>query len=103
MFVHTVYFWFKDSATSQDRTFFEQHLQQLSKIEHIHTAYLGVPAPTRREVIDSSYDYSITFVFSSQQEHDLYQPHPKHKEFVEKCSHLWQKVQVYDAIPFSNK
>jgi hypothetical protein len=54
-------------------------------------------------VIDSSYDYSITFVFESQKEHDLYQPHPRHKEFVEKCSHLWQKVQVYDAIPFSNQ
>lgn len=100
MFVHTVYFWLKDSVTTQDKTFFQQHLQQLSKIEHIHTAYIGVPAPTRREVIDSTYDYSITFVFKSQAEHDLYQPHPDHKVFVDSCSHLWRKVQVYDAIPF---
>ena len=100
MFVHTVYFWLHDSATAADRSFFEQQLQQLSTIEHIHTAYVGVPAPTRREVIDSSYDYSITFIFKSQVEQDLYQPHPAHKAFVEKCAHLWRKVQVYDAIPF---
>jgi hypothetical protein len=100
MFVHTVYFWLHDSATATDRPFFEQQLQQLSTIEHIHAAYVGVPAPTRREVIDSSYDYSITFVFKTQAEHDLYQPHPAHKAFVEKCAHFWKKVQVYDAIPF---
>jgi len=27
-----------------------------------------------------------------------YQDHPVHRKFVEDCSHLWEKVVVYDAI-----
>ncbi|HEU0111987.1 MAG TPA: Dabb family protein, partial [Flavisolibacter sp.] len=27
-----------------------------------------------------------------------YQDHPIHKKFVEDCSHLWEKVVVYDML-----
>ncbi len=100
MFIHTVFFWLQDSITEQENSFFQQFLQRLCTIEHMTAAYAGVPAPTNREVIDNTYDYSLTFIFTNKEEQDKYQVHPIHKEFVEKCAHLWRKVIVYDAVGF---
>ncbi|MDB5240049.1 MAG: stress responsive alpha-beta barrel protein, partial [Spirosoma sp.] len=30
--------------------------------------------------------------------HDAYQVHPVHLEFVAECAHLWNRVQIYDAV-----
>lgn len=99
MFIHTVFFWLNDSVTEQEKKFFRESLHKLATVEHIQAAHVAKPAPTRRDVIDSSYDFSLTFIFDSQSDQDLYQPHPVHKEFIANCSHLWEKVVVYDTIP----
>ncbi len=67
MFVHTVFFWLQDSITGQEKSFFQQFLQRLCTIEHMTAAYAGVPAPTSREVIDNTYDYSLTFIFTNKE------------------------------------
>ena len=36
--------------------------------------------------------------FDDVEGQDVYQEHPIHKKFVENCSHLWDKVIVYDAM-----
>lgn len=97
-FVHTVYFWLsnKDSQSDHDKLY--EGLKMISKIEHIEKAYIGVPADTDREVIDSSYDFSITFIFKNQEEEQAYQTHPTHLKFVEEYGPLWERVVVYDAV-----
>jgi hypothetical protein len=97
-FVHTVFFWLKNPGNEADRTALYDGLKRLKEIEQIQRAYLGVPAPTDREVIDRSYDFSITFVFADQAAQDGYQVHPVHQKFVEDCAHLWNRVLVYDAV-----
>jgi len=72
-------------------------LQLLTSIKEIQEGYVGVPASTRRSVIDHTYTYSLTFVFKNKADHDVYQEHPTHKKFIERYSHLWARVQVYDA------
>jgi hypothetical protein len=99
MFVHTVFFWLKDTLTADEKATFRKHLHALTNITHMQTAHVGVAAPTNRPVIDNSYDYSLTFIFKSIVEHDHYQVDPIHKEFVEKCQHMWTRVQVYDTVP----
>jgi hypothetical protein len=99
MFVHTVYFWLKDKSSQANREKLHAGIQSLTSIDVIQQAYVGVPASTRREVIDSSYDFSITFIFENKEKHDAYQVHPTHLKFVETCRELWAKVQVYDAVP----
>ena len=37
-------------------------------------------------------------IFNSTQDQDIYQVHPIHKAFVDKYSHLWDKVVVYDML-----
>ena len=99
MFVHTVYFWLKDKHNPADHRRLHEGLKSLTAIDAIAQGWIGVPAPTHRPVIDSSYDFSVTFVFDDQEGHDTYQDHPVHLEFVQNCAPLWTRVQVYDAVP----
>jgi hypothetical protein len=49
-------------------------------------------------VVDSSYSASELMFFDDVAGQNVYQDHPIHKKFVENCSHLWEKVIVYDAM-----
>lgn len=101
MFVHTVFFWLNRPDNSDDYNALRAGLESLKGIKALSAAYIGVPADTRRPVIDHTYDFSITFVFADRAAHDMYQVHPVHLEFVAECGHLWQRVQVYDAVSYS--
>lgn len=96
-FVHTVFFWLKEKENETHRKQLHEGLIELAKIAEIGDAYIGQAAPTNREVIDSTYDFSITFVFDTAANQDIYQEHPDHHAFIAKCSMLWDKVKVYDA------
>jgi len=98
MFVHTVFFWLKHPENNDDRSALAAGLETLKGVQDISAAYIGKPAETRRPVIDHSYDFSITFVFADKAAHDVYQEHPIHLKFVADCAHLWERVQVYDAV-----
>ncbi|MFN8209010.1 MAG: Dabb family protein [Bacteroidales bacterium] len=98
-FIHHVYFWLKDPADKAVIMKFEQALKKLVTIDSIYQYHLGKPASTRRDVIDSSYQYSLLTVFIDQKAHDDYQVHPVHDEFRVVAGELCSKVQVYDSIP----
>jgi len=97
-FVHHVYFWFKKPVNKENRTRFEHALKKLVTIETIVEMHLGTPAATNREVIDSSYAYSLLVTFRNKEDQDIYQKHPIHLQFIEDCQDLWEKVVVYDSI-----
>jgi hypothetical protein len=67
-------------------------------VGEIKTKHVGTPADTEREVIDNSYSYCLVVTFDSKKEHDIYQDHTLHKQFIENASDLWEKVLVYDSI-----
>ena len=98
MFIHHVYFWLKNSGNNDDKTRLIEGLKKLSKVKTIKNFYIGQPAATRREVIDSSYDVSWLLFFDNAADQDSYQTDPVHLKFVEECSALWTKVTVYDTI-----
>jgi aspartyl/asparaginyl beta-hydroxylase (cupin superfamily) len=97
-FVHTVFFYLKDNAKPENKAKLLEGVHELSKIDLIKTAYIGTAAATRREVIDSSFDVSISFIFDSAEDQDAYQIHEDHLSFVKNYSHLWDSVKVYDAV-----
>jgi hypothetical protein len=97
-FVHHVYFWFKKSVSKKDKTRFEEALKKLVTVETISEIHLGVPASTRRDVVDRSYTYSLLTTFKNKEDHDIYQSHPTHLKFIEDCTDLWEKVLVYDSV-----
>jgi hypothetical protein len=98
MFVHSVYFWLQNPGTQADQEALYAGLQTLKTIDVVSTAYIGQPAETRRPVIDHSYDFALILVFENKADHDTYQEHPTHLQFVSDCSHLWTRVQIYDSV-----
>ena len=57
-FIHHVFFWLKQPVTQEMKTKFEAELKKLITVETIVDYHLGVPAPTGRDVIDTTYSYS---------------------------------------------
>jgi len=98
MFIHHVYFWLKNSGNKEDKAKLVDGLKKLSKVNTIKKYYIGQPAATRRDVIDSSYDVSWLLFFDTAADQDSYQTDPIHLKFVEECSSLWTKVVVYDSV-----
>jgi hypothetical protein len=98
VFVHSVYFWLVDETlTTKER--FEAELHKfIDHMDVIRTMHVGRPADTRREVVDSTYSYCLIVTFDSKADHDIYQDHPLHKQFIGKASPLWSRVQVYDSM-----
>ena len=97
--VHHVFFWLKNPNSKEDLGRLLTGLRTLTKIETVRGAHFGVPASTeKRDVVDNSYSASEMLFFDDLAGQKVYQDHPVHKKFVEDCSHLWEKVVVYDAI-----
>ncbi len=70
--------------------------RQITAIRELH---IGVPAATgQRDVIDTSYSVSELMLFDDVAAKNDYPNHPVHKQFVDNCSHLWERIVVYDSI-----
>ncbi len=101
MFVHHVFFWLKPACNADEIQQFESCVSSLKNITHVHSADIGKPASTDRPVIDRTYSYSLLLIFDSIEKHDTYQVDPVHLKFVADCSHLWDRVQIYDSESIS--
>lgn len=98
LFIHHVFFWLKDPANKDARDKFERAAKELVTIETIIDHHIGVPAPTDRDVIDTTYSYSVLTTYRNREDQDTYQKHTKHLKFIEDCQELWEKVVVYDSV-----
>jgi len=97
--VHHVFFWLKNPESKEDLARLLEGLRTLAKIETVRGAHFGVPASTeKRDVVDNSYSASEMLFFDDLAGQKAYQDHPIHKKFVADCSHLWERVVVYDAL-----
>jgi hypothetical protein len=97
--VHHVFFWLKNPGSVEDRDKLVAGVKTLSKIETVRKLRVGVVASTeKRDVVDNSWAVSELMFFSDLAGQATYQTHPIHLEFIKNCSHLWEKVIVYDAV-----
>jgi hypothetical protein len=95
--IHHVFFWLKNPDSKEDRDKLIAGLQGLRRIKAIRKLHIGVPASTeKREVVDNSYQVSELMFFDSLADQKTYQDDPIHQKFIADCSHLWDKVVVYD-------
>jgi len=95
--VHHVFFWLKNPGSETDRNQLIEGLKTLKAIKEVKQLLIGTPASTeKREVVDNSFDVSELMYFDNVKDQDAYQVHVVHKAFVDKYSHLWNKVIVYD-------
>ena len=97
--VHHVFFWLKNPQSKEDLAKLLAGLRTLARIESVRGAHFGVPASTeKRDVVDNSFSASEILFFDDTAGQKTYQDHPIHKQFVADCSHLWERVVVYDAF-----
>lgn len=97
--IHHVFFWLKNPSSKEDLNKLVEGLKTLKNIETVRKIHIGVPASTeKREVVDNSFHASELLFFDDLAGQKTYQDHPIHLKFVENCSHLWEKVIVYDSI-----
>lgn len=97
-FVHHVFFWLKERDSKEAHDKLLKGLKKLSKIDIIQKAHIGKPADTNRDVIDSSYQFSLLLFFKNAKDQDIYQEHPDHLAFIDDNADLLEKVQVYDSV-----
>lgn len=97
-FIHHVFFWLKNAESKEDARQLIEGLRALTSAPTIRDCHIGIPAGTDRAVVDNSYAVSWLALFNSKEDHDNYQTHPIHLKFVDDCSHLWQKVVVFDTV-----
>lgn len=98
MLYHCVYFWLKPELTPAQRAEFRRGVDTLKGIKAVDKVSIGVPAgTTRRPVIDHSYDVALIVECRDVAAEAAYQVDPIHLAFVEKCKHLWTRVQIYDS------
>lgn len=96
--VHHVFFWLKNPSSKEDLAALLKGLATLKQIETVRASHFGVPASTeKRDVVDVSWSASEILCFDDTAGQKVYQDHPVHKKFVEECSHLWERVVVYDV------
>jgi len=98
LFVHHVYFWLKKAGDAADTATLIAGLEKLRAVPTIKLSHIGTPAPTNRDVIDRSYAVSWLCFFENGPDQEVYQKHPIHLKFIEECSHVWERVIVYDSI-----
>jgi hypothetical protein len=97
--VHHVFFWLKDPNSKEDLERLLAGLRTLRSIETVRGTHFGVPASTeKRDVVDNSFSASEILLFDDPAGQKIYQDHPIHQQFVADCSHLWERVVVYDAF-----
>ena len=97
-FVHTVFFWLKEGATPKEHEEFIHHLGHfIRSSEFVKTKHIGTKVSSKRDVVDSSYDYCLIATFDNEAEQVKYQDEPVHHEFIKNASHLWNKVEVFDS------
>ena len=97
--IHHVFFWLKNPGSAEDRDKLVAGVKTLSKIESVKELRVGIVASTeKRDVVDNSWAVSELMFFSDLAGQAAYQNHPIHLEFIKNCSHLWEKVIVYDAV-----
>ena len=99
MFIHHVYFWLKkdisDAARKQVADDCRTILKDIPGVRHI---WAGKPAMTPRDVVDNSYDVGLCVILDDAAGHDVYQDHPRHKEFLTRNKPSFERIRVFDFV-----
>lgn len=96
-FIHSVYFWFKEDMTDEQKEQFYANTEKLRDIEVVKALYTGKPANTTRPIVERSYDFAVIVHFENLAAHDVYQQHPIHLALLESGSPFWEKVMITDV------
>jgi hypothetical protein len=98
LLAHNVFFTLKDGSAENRRTLLRSIAKHLTG--HPGTVFFasGVLEDTlQRPVNDRNFDVALHIIFASKADHDAYQVHPRHLQFIEENKADWKQVRVFDS------
>jgi hypothetical protein len=98
MVVHNVFFALNENTPATRQKLIDDCRKYLSG--HTGVAYFsaGLLSPSlARPVNDREFDVALHVVFRSMADHDAYQAHPRHQQFIDENKPNWKKVRVFDS------
>lgn len=96
--VHNVYFSLNDNSLSARQAMLEACRKYLT--DHPGVVYFScglLCEPLSRPVNDREFDVALHVIFASLADHDAYQVHPRHLQFIAENKPHWKKVRVFDS------
>lgn len=98
MLVHNVFFTLKESTEANRNKLIAACKKYLTKHKgEVFFAAGPLVEELKREVNDRDFDVCLTIVFKTKADHDTYQDHKRHLQFIEECKDSWKKVRVFDS------
>ncbi|BET65722.1 hypothetical protein ASA1KI_06400 [Opitutales bacterium ASA1] len=97
MITHVVVFWTDKPHGENRERLLAGAREFLGPIPGVLEFRCGVPVPSPRGVVDDGFAVAISMTFVDQAAADVYQAHPLHVEFIEKCVKPYvRRLVVYD-------
>ena len=94
---HVVLVWFKDSVNAGEIAEVRAGTLELQTIPGIRSIQVGTAVPSRRTIVDDSFDLGIVMTFDSAADMRAYLEHPQHQAFVQRfIKGRVNKLLVYD-------
>ncbi len=98
MIAHNVFFTLHDRTPAAREKLVHECRLHLTAHAGLVAFACGVMDPSfDRPVNDHEFDVSLTMIFGTKDEHDLYQAAPRHRKFVEANEATWAKVRIFDS------
>ncbi len=96
--VHNVFFTLHDNSPEACQRLVAACDQYLGGHEGVVYYSAGVLCPSlARPVNDRAFDVALHVVFRSMADHDAYQAHPRHQQFITESKPNWKQVRVFDS------
>src|SRR6516162_10810632 len=98
LLAHNVYFALNDnSPAARDKLIAacKKHLTGHAGI--VFFAVGSLAQDLCRPVNDRDFDVGLHIIFKTRADHDAYQVHPRHEQFVAENKSGWKKVRVFDS------
>ncbi len=96
---HVVLVWLKQPGNAEMRKQFIENSKKLNKLPGVINRHVGVVKPSKRAIVDDTFDVAVTVTLKNQATLDAYMKAPLHKKIVaEKLKPLINRVVVYDFV-----
>lgn len=97
---HAVFVWLKKPGNAADRAKLIDAAKMLKReIPEVEALSVGPMLPSKRPIVDSTYDVGFVMRFANQSAMDRYEQNPIHQKTAkELLMPMSKKVQVYDFV-----
>ena len=98
LLAHNVYFALSDPSPAAQEKLIAACKKYLTQHPGIVLFAVGSLAKDLcRAVNDRDFDVSLHIIFQTKTDHDAYEAHPRHEQFVAENKNTWKRVRVFDS------